>query len=380
MNVLKTALILVVDDSKFNLTVIKKTLQQINLEIVTATDGEEALEKISIMKFDLIITDTVMPKMDGISLIKEIKQLKTNDFIPIILMTGSDDQNVKITSLNIGADDFLSKPIDQKELVARVFSLLRLKRTHDLLYEKNRLIERELEAARRVQQHIIPNNFSNIDYPNVSGFYLPMEDIGGDFFDYYKLHNNKIGFLIADVTGHGIPAALIVTMTKMIFSNSANKFNSTKKLFTVVNKEICSLLMDSQYVTSFYCIYDPESKKLRFSNAGHCLPLLYKHKNKKVYSLETDSGFFLGILDSTEYDQKSVKIDTGDRLLLYTDGVTEIKDKDNKQFSEKGLKSFMINNSQMRGNDFCNKLFDTIMDFSYKKIRNDDIAFLNIEF
>ncbi len=380
MNKPTSSKILVVDDSKFNRTVISKTLNEINMNVITANHGGEALIKLQESRFDLIITDTVMPVMDGISLIKEIKQQYSEIFIPIILMTGNDDQNIKITSLNIGADDFLSKPIDQKELVARVFSLLRLKKTHDLLFEKNSLIERELVVAKKIQSKIIPEDFSYIEYPNVSGYYSPIEDIGGDFYDCYSLPNGKTGFLISDVTGHGIPAALIVTMSKMLFSIYANKIFSPKKMLTKVNQEICESLTDDQYITSFYCIYDHESGKLKFSNAGHVHPLLYKRNINKVYRLINDDGFFLGVVKSTVYDQKVVKIDKGDRLLLYTDGVTELKNNDNEEYGEKRLIQFLLSNCNSYRNYFCKKLYKSVMNHSQKNQRLDDIAFLNIEF
>ncbi len=374
------ASILVVDDSKFNRAVILKTLQQINMKIITACNGQEALIKVKENTFDLIITDTVMPVMDGITLIKEIKQLKTDDFVPIILMTGTDDQNIKVTSLNVGADDFIKKPIDQRELVARVFSLLRLKKMHDLLYEKNKIIEKELEVAKRVQNQIIPHDFSHIQYPQVYGFYLPMEDIGGDFYDCYELPNGAIGFLIADVTGHGIPAALIVTMTKMLFSVYAGRYTSTKKLFTRVNREIFGSLTSDQYITSFYCIYNPESGLLSFSNAGHMLPLLYKKSSQRVYSLNTEKGFFLGIQESCIYDQKAVRIDEGDCLLMYTDGLSEIKNKTKEEYGEKGLRSFLLENHTMPGESFCRALYEDVMAHSNRKLRYDDISFLFIKF
>ncbi|HPM33553.1 MAG TPA: response regulator, partial [Spirochaetota bacterium] len=241
---LSNAKILVIDDSKLNRTVIRKTLSELNFSVDEAEDGESGLERSLSEKFDIIFVDTVMPKMDGIDFIKEIKSKKRNDFIPLVLMTGNDDLNAKIKGLNIGADDFLQKPINQKELVARTMSLLRLKRTHDLLFERNMLIKKELEAAKKIQQFIIPHDFSHIPYPKISGKYLPMEDIGGDFFDVYKINEDKTAFVIADVTGHGIPAALIVTMAKMIFSVYSSVTESPKELLSSVNKDVYKFMFD----------------------------------------------------------------------------------------------------------------------------------------
>ncbi len=120
-------------------------------------------------------------------------------------MTALDDLKSKIKGLNTGADDYLLKPLNEEELIARVMSLLRLKKANSELFEKNQQIKRELEAAKRIQQFVIPHDFSYVISPDVSGRYIPIEDIGGDFFDCYVLDDRRTAFLIADVTGHGIP-------------------------------------------------------------------------------------------------------------------------------------------------------------------------------
>src|SRR4030042_5258434 len=230
--------ILVVDDSKLSRAIIRKALSELNMKVDETVDGVEGLNALKNKKYDLVLLDIIMPKLDGFGFLAKFKDTVGNDFIPVILMTGSDDLNSKIKGLRIGADDFLLKPLNEKELMARVLSLLRLKSMHNELYEKNLQLKKKLEIAKRIQQFIIPKDFSQIRYPSVSGCYLPIEDIGGVFFDCYTLPDNNYGFLIADVTGHGIPAALVMTMSKMIFSIYAPRYNSTKELFENVNTNI----------------------------------------------------------------------------------------------------------------------------------------------
>lgn len=379
-NIQENAKILLVDDSKFARTVVKNTLLEIKMNVTECEDGQEAMNEIFANRYDLIIIDTVMPNMDGLTFIKEFKQNKRMPFTPVILMTGNEDVDSKIKGLNVGADDFLQKPVNQKELVARVFSLLRLKRMHSLLYQKNQLIKQEMKAAKKVQEFIIPKNFDYIDSPSISGFYLPMEDIGGDFYDCYKFKNGNVGMLIADVTGHGIPAALIVTMAKMIFNIYAPQCKSTQELFEIVNREVFQLLLDEQYLTSFYLIYNPEKKLLRFTNAGHVLPLYYRKRTGKIISLDTDKGFFIGILEQSFYSEKAIKVEEGDRLLLYTDGLTELKNSSKEEYGEKRLASYIKNNPELSGDEFCTSLYNDVLSFAKNKNRYDDISFLNIEF
>lgn len=369
--------ILVVDDSKLSRAVISKILSELEMIVTEAIDGINGLEKFSLIKFDLILVDLVMPNMDGMSFIKAVREKCNTLFIPIILMTGNEDLDSKISGLNIGADDFLTKPVNQKELVARVYSLLRSKKAHDQLLDKNTLINEEMITAKRIQQFILPDTFE-ISHPKVYGYYQPLEEIGGDFYDCIELNDHMTGFLICDVTGHGIPAALIVTMTKMIFSIYAPRLVSPKKVFKEINNRFLEMLLEDQYLTSFYVVFDKNTNKIHFSNAGHVQPLLYKISKKKVFTIDTHSGLFLGIMENSEYDQKTISVEKGDILLLYTDGLIEIK-KDHKEFDLDALKSFFFENVTMDGKEFCDHLVDHISR-KFKKSQKDDISVLHISF
>ncbi len=371
--------LLCIDDSKLNRVFINKTLSPLNINFFEAENGIKGLEMLPLRDYDLILLDIVMPEMDGFGFLKEFHKRDRKEFIPVILMTGLDDLNSKIKGLNIGADDYLVKPLNEEELIARVFSLLRLKKANSELYQKNQLIKRELEAAKKIQQYIIPDNFEFIDHPQISGIYLPIEDIGGDFFDCYKFDEDKSAFLIADVTGHGIPAALTMTMAKMLFSIYAEKFVNTSDLMREINKQLRGTLLDMQYITAFYLIYENSTKTLTYSNAGHTRPLYFKSAKNQVIALDS-FGWFIGISDDTEYEEKKMTVMSGDRLFLYTDGITEAKNNDGEEFGEMRLAKFIKNNSDLHGKDFCNSLLDTFNRYIDGAVINDDIAFLNIEF
>ncbi len=371
--------ILVIDDSKLSRAIVKKTLSDLGMSITEASDGMEGLELLATHTFDLILVDIIMPNLDGFGFLERFPHHAGDDFVPVILMTGSDDLNSKIKGLSIGADDFLLKPLNEKELVARVMSLLRLKNTHDELYEKNLIIKKELEYAKKLQQYIIPENFEFVTYPSVKGRYLPIADIGGDLFDCYLIDEHRTGIVIADVTGHGIPAALVMTMSKMLFSIYAPDYDTTSQLMSKVNEEMRGLLLDMQYITAFYIMYDTESKILRFTNAGHTRPMFYRRNTGKVMALDTN-GLFIGIKDDTYYEEKSIKVENGDRLLLYTDGITEHKNDQKEEYGETRLARYVRENGHIHGDQFCDSLLEHLESFSTLDNRTDDIALVYIEF
>ena len=371
--------ILAIDDSKLNRAIIKNTLLPLNMKVDEASDGAKGLKALDNNNYDLILVDIIMPNLDGFEFLSRFKKNIGNRFIPTILMTGLDDLNSKIEGLQIGADDYLLKPLNEKELVARVQSLLRLKTAHDELYEKNKNYRKELFAAKKIQEYIIPSDFSRIPYPRISGRYLPIEDIGGDFFDCYSLPDSRYGFIIADVTGHGIPAALVMTMSKLMFSEHSPYYSSTRELLTLINSKIMPLLLDDQYITAFYLIYDHSRKILTFTNAGHTHALYYRASSSRVLALDTE-GLFIGITDSPLYEEKSLRVETGDRLFLYTDGISELKGTGDSEFGENRLAKFIMAHPDLHGEEFCARLIEETDSFSHAIDRNDDIAFLNIEF
>ena len=371
--------VLCIDDSRLNRAFIIKILSPLNITVDEAENGIAGLEMLGKNSYDLILLDIVMPEMDGFGFLREFNREAREQFIPVILMTGLDDLNSKIKGLSTGADDYLLKPLNEQELIARVFSLLRLKNANAELFEKNRLIKRELEAAKKIQQYIIPSDFSFIDYPVISGVYKPIEDIGGDFFDCYKIDSEKCAFLIADVTGHGIPAALTMTMAKMLFSMNAPRFEKSGSLMKEINRQIKGTLLDTQYITAFYLIYDRASERLTYSNAGHTRALLFRESKNQVIALDS-YGLFIGISDDTEYEEKNAPVNRGDRLFIYTDGITEAKNSTGEDFGELRLAKFIRENSSLKGENFCSELMDAITQYTSGTPINDDIAFLNIEF
>jgi len=170
-----------------------------------------------------------------------------------------------------------------------------------------------------------------------------------------------------------------MTMSKMLFSIYAEKFTNASDLMKEINRQLRGTLLDMQYITAFYLVYDNLTKTLTYSNAGHTRPLYYIASKNQVVALDS-FGWFIGISDDTDYEQKKRSVAGGDRLFLYTDGITEAKNIDGEDFGELRLARFIKNNQDLNGKEFCNSLMETLNKYIGETEINDDIAFLNIEF
>ena len=201
----KSAKILVVDDEPRNVKILQIQLQARGYTVLTASDGAEALQIISEDIPDLILLDINMPKVDGFEVVTRVRADKKTEFIPIIMITAlRDTHENRIKAVEAGADDFIEKPFNSFEVLARIKSLLRIKLYHDTLEQHNTRLETELQMARSVQEIIIPpNGVQELAGFQIASYSCPALAVGGDFFDVWEIDENRVGVLISDVMGHG---------------------------------------------------------------------------------------------------------------------------------------------------------------------------------
>ncbi len=254
------------------------------------------------------------------------------------------------------------------------------KANHELQVANSKMME-ELMMARRVQQGIIPH-IDNLPHNKRLHFatdYTSMESIGGDLYDVIKIGKNRCALLIADVSGHGVPAALITTMVKVSFNNNSNSHIDTGEICFKINKELYQLIGDlDYYLTAYYGIIDLETGIFKFTNAGHHPAILYRKATKEIISLDS-YGTFIGAFEDVQFNTESVQLEEGDRILLYTDGIVETRNKSG-EFYEDNLINFVKENSDIEPKDFVDKLIDDVEEFGEGKPLHDDRTVLYVEF
>ena len=254
---------------------------------------------------------------------------------------------------------------------------LELKRILEELEKKNRQIVEELSLAAELQTSLLPKEFPS-DLPlNFAHKYIPYAYVGGDFFDIVRLDKNKIGIIIADVSGHGVSSAFITTMFKSQFDIYGPKSESPAETLSILNKVFVSMIHTEHYITAFYVVIDTDKMICTYCNAGHPNQLLFKD-NGEVIEMSS-MGFFLGMFEGTEYEDKEVQLEAGDRILFTTDGIIETIDAEGKQFGKDNIIRVI---NQNRDNDLetiSNNLLSEIIMYMADPTFQDDITILLTE-
>jgi serine phosphatase RsbU (regulator of sigma subunit) len=235
-------------------------------------------------------------------------------------------------------------------------------------------IERDIDIARQVQQRLFPQTappMLTIDY---CGLCKPASKIGGDYYDYFLLGNGKLVIAIGDVCGHGISAALLMASVEAFVRSNSHIYGDNLKLFiTKMNSFLYKSTEDNKFVTFFYSVYDDIKKKLIYVNAGHNPPFLL---NKGTISQLDRGGLLLGAIDNAEYEQAEVNLNTGDLLLLYTDGVTEAMNEKEELFGDDRLRDTMLKNSNSNAGTIQSVILETVKSFSGIHPQEDDITMI----
>jgi serine phosphatase RsbU (regulator of sigma subunit) len=282
----------------------------------------------------------------------------------------------KIEGLEQGADDYLTKPFNSKELLTRIKTLLNNHEYQKLIRIRNLEMERDLEVARKLQQKLLPDSRPVIPGYELHSFYIPMDKVGGDFYD-YRLRDDFIDIFIADVSGHGLPGAFLATLTKLALDNIRDR-TSPSRVQVLLNDVITRSVVNSAFVTTFFCSIDMRSNVIKFTNAGHCPPIVYRKRSDEFIELHT-VGNPLGWLKDLKLEEKDFQLERGDRIIFYTDGIIECRSGDRTIFGDENLREFIREHAGMNPNDFSDSLIDRLKAFTKSGIFDDDVTLVVLD-
>ncbi len=322
--------ILVVDDSATNLQVLVRTLNPGGHRILAARDGRAALDIARKASPDLILLDVMMPGMDGFEVCRVLKaQPETRD-AAVIFLSARGEVADKVAGLELGAIDYITKPIQAEEVLARVgVHLSRLHLERALRQSRDRL-DRELASAARMPQLILPPSMPAHASVGFGTYYQTSRHAGGDYYDVLPLGPDRFGILVADVSGHGAPAAIVMAMIRAVVHTYPGVADDPPAVLHYINRHFRFLWETPMYATALYGVLDAGRRTLRLSSAGHPLPLLCRRGDVSALAVETSLCVLwdeLGEVPCVEH-----ALQAGDRIAFYTDGITDRQAADGTMF------------------------------------------------
>jgi phosphoserine phosphatase RsbU/P len=313
--------ILAVDDSPTNLQVLVRTLSGSGHRILAARDGATALDIARKAQPDLILLDVMMPELDGFEVCRRIKASPDTRDTVVIFLSARGEVADKISGLELGAIDYITKPIQAEEVQARVsVHLSRLHLERALRQSRDRL-DKELASAARMQRLLLPNQVPAHPTVRFGTYYQTSRHAGGDYYDLLSLGDDRFGILVVDVSGHGAPAAIVMAMIRAVVHAYPAVADDPPALLHYINRHFRFLWETPMYATALYAVLDARRRTLRLSSAGHPLPLLRRGKQTSPISVETAMCVLwdeLGDVPCVEHP-----LEAGDVIMFYTDGITD---------------------------------------------------------
>lgn len=377
----KKKLILVVDDAPVNLQVVSSILKE-EFKIRIATSGAKALDLVKAKPHpDLILLDVSMPEMDGYEVCGILKVTPEIRDIPVIFLTGMTEAEDETRGFEVGAVDYIHKPFSPAVVKARVHTHLVLREAREQLARQLLDLNNELEMARDIQLSILPHEIPKIRGLEIAARYIPMSLVAGDFYDFIIVDEKRVGILVADVSGHGLPAALIASMLKVALAAQSPHARDPARVLSGLNQSLCGIFKH-HFVTAAYVFVDMEKNCIKYAGAGHP-PLLLWHKSTKRTSSVLENGLLLGFLPGAPYSVAELRVEPGDKAVLYTDGILETRSPSKEEFGPDLFRGFLESNHNLKADNFADLMLDELTGWSNNRKRDgqeDDITLLVIDF
>ncbi|MBN2807940.1 MAG: SpoIIE family protein phosphatase [Deltaproteobacteria bacterium] len=393
--------ILIAEDERVSRRLLESRLKKWGYEVTAAEDGREAWNIFQKEHFPMVITDWMMPEMDGLELLRRIRACERPGYVYTILLTARTEKEDILAGMESGADDFVTKPFDKDELMARLKVGLRItdlerdlaQRNHDL--EKiNQRMRRDLEAAAKIQQALLPTQLPNCDTVNFAWKYVPCDELAGDTLNLFHLDEKHIGLYLLDVSGHGVPAALLSVNLSRILNPNPEQSNLLKEhtpnspgYQLVQPEDVANRLnqrfpLDSsteQYFTIQYAQLNLESNLLTFISAGHPPMILIRAdgNNQAIQIRSMPIGFMIGV--GKVYKEQTLELQKGDRLYFYSDGIIEAMNSEREQYGIERLTEKLNQSRVLSLNDSLDCLTDQINQWTAGRGCGDDVSLLALE-
>lgn len=349
-----------------------------------AFNGLEALEKIiEFPDIGIVLSDINMPEMDGLTLIAKLKEMKNPGLKTVIVSAYGDMDNIR-TAMNRGAFDFITKPVNFDDLEITINKTLEeILAIRGWLTEHDQLvsIQHDLNVSREIQQAILPKifpPFSNQPNFDIYASMVAANEVGGDFYDFFLIDKNRLGFVIGDVSGKGVSAALFMAVSRTLIRATGLKGDTVSECMRYANNLLCKESVSSMFVTVFYGILNIQTGEVEYVNAGHNPPVILSANG--IRKVEMTDGMALGVLDDFKFKSKKIQMEKGDQLLLFTDGVVEAINLNEIAYGEERFINFLNQRLNLPVENIIKETFTDVNDFVAGAPQFDDITLLGLTF
>ena len=376
--------VLAVDDTPENLDVVKGILAG-DYTVKAAINGQMALKIVEKSPPDLILLDIMMPGMSGYEVCEQLKANPATRDIPVIFLTAMEQTTDEAKGFELGAADYITKPVNPPILKARVMTHLALKQSMDELQaaygiikqQKDRMQE-ELNVGHTIQMSMLPQAFPA--FPDRTEFDLhallkPAREVGGDFYDFFLLDDDRICLVVGDVSGKGVPAALFMAVSQTMIKTAAKGDTSPASIVTRVNDVLSADNPTSMFVTLFLAIVDFRSGCFSYCNAGHNPPYIVR-ADGGLTCLNQRHGVVMGAMEELAYGESEGRLSEGDALFLFTDGVTEAMDTDGQLYDETRLEQLLEGVDKSGAESLTGTVLESVEKFALGAEQSDDITIL----
>jgi sigma-B regulation protein RsbU (phosphoserine phosphatase) len=369
--------ILVVDDTPANLRLLSSMLAEQGYKVRSVISGQMALTATQAAHPDLILLDINMPEMNGYEVCERLKADEQTRDIPILFISALDAIEDKVKAFTVGGLDYITKPFQFEEVLARVETHLSLRELQKRLQDANRRFEQELALAGEVQASFLPNNLPDIPGWQLAVTLKPARQTSGDFYDINPLPNGEIGILVADVVGKGVGAALYMALSSTLIRTYAAEYATQPELVCqAVNHRILTDTQADMFVTAFYGILNPATGTLIYCNAGQNPPYVIGPQRSEEAQKLGATGKPLGMFEDETWEKRVALLGSGDALVVYTDGVVEAQDGRDELFGGNRLRNCVQTNLGRPAQDIQDAVIADICDFMDDAPQYDDITLL----
>jgi len=405
----KNISVLYVEDNDLARKKTSELLKRIFDDVQTASNGEEGLSLYMKQKFDLVISDIVMAKLNGIEMVTSIKQVHKSQ--RIIFLSSYSDITFLTQAIELGVDGFLFKPLEHDKFFDLLHKLLiQIKHTRenrqykinleDLVNQRTRQLEEknivllktleevkkanylkeEMKIAQKVQQNFLPKEILSSDRMEVATHFEAAQFVGGDYYDFFFSNDGAINIVIADVSGHGVGPAITMSTFRGICRAILSTSSSFQEQVEHINEMVCSDAKSSEFfITAFFIKFYENESRIDYIGAGHNDVLYYNSKTNLIENLKS-IAIPLGIFEETSYEVIKKDISINDFMVLYTDGLTEASNEDHQMFGLDSLIKIIAQNTHKNPEDILHQIYLALESFIKEKEKNDDTTILITKF